>query len=160
MSQISRFQSPRDLLEKAKRECNRINSAKTHEDFADGVFNFCVTCHSLRDWVKKTVNLKGKDAEDFGSKCNSYDYLKYCKDIANGIKHLGLDYGDSSVALVDKTEDNYVYIDATGRAVGREKNASPSGKIVLDDGSDILVITFTLTVLRNWESIFKEYGVK
>lgn len=74
--------TPRDMLEKAKREYGRL---KTNFDI-DNVFNFFVTANHIRDYIEKNKVVPQAIVETF---CADQD-LKDCRDLCDKAKHLRL----------------------------------------------------------------------
>jgi hypothetical protein len=67
-------------------------SGKSHtksiEEDCDDVLAFFIFCHQLKDWVIKDTTIPRREIEKF---INENECLSICADIANGIKHLGID---------------------------------------------------------------------
>lgn len=61
----------------------------------DHFFNFCVTAHSIRDWVIHSQNAPRQAVHD---RCNRVEVLPACRDIANAGKHFALNVDRTSVA--------------------------------------------------------------
>ena len=74
--------TPRDMLEKARREHERLNKNFN----IDNVFNFFVTAYHIRDYLLKTNSVKQTDVEAF---LKDQD-LKDCRDLCDKGKHLVL----------------------------------------------------------------------
>ena len=92
MSFICDFSEPKDMLIKLIREGNRINFEDDIVNLSDHFFNFSVTAHSLRDWCIKYLTLHGmKDRAQLNKEWESKDFLIVAKDIANSVKHFGVD---------------------------------------------------------------------
>lgn len=85
MSAIKKFDHPKELLYKLHREGRRANLSNNETDILDSEFNFCVTGHSLRDWIVKHLQLNEHQKSKFHNNCNQNNYLKYCRDIAQSI---------------------------------------------------------------------------
>jgi hypothetical protein len=80
--------TPHDLLNKLERESTRVfDSVKTENkiDICVFFFNYCVTAHSIRDWIKKDPNFKF-DKSEIHDICNKFPELEACRDIANSNK--------------------------------------------------------------------------
>ena len=74
--------TPRDMLEKARREHGRLNKNFN----IDNVFNFFVTAYHIRDYLLKTNSVKQTDVEAF---LKDQD-LKDCHNLCDKGKHLVL----------------------------------------------------------------------
>ena len=76
------LRTPRDMLEKAKREHERLSS-----DFnIDNVFNFFVTANHIRDYIEKNEAVSKDVLAEF---CSSQD-MRDCRDLCDKAKHLRL----------------------------------------------------------------------
>lgn len=85
------YQSPRDLLEKAKRNRDRLAAHISERDIpntCDALFDFAVTAHAIKDWIVKSHPTLKADADNYLSNVSE---LRACQDIANGSKHDALD---------------------------------------------------------------------
>lgn len=76
------LRSPRDVLEKARRELARLES----ELHIDHVFNFFVTAYHIRDYILKTSAVPQVDLEIFLKDPE----LQACRDLCDKGKHLKL----------------------------------------------------------------------
>jgi hypothetical protein len=76
------LRTPRDMLEKAKREHARLSS---NFDI-DNVFNFFVTANHIRDYIEKTGSVSQAAVEAFFSDQD----MKDCRDLCDKAKHLRL----------------------------------------------------------------------
>ena len=74
--------TPRDMLEKARREHARLRG---HWDI-DNVFNFVVTANHIRDYVQRLGSVPGADMDAFLSDQD----LKDCRDLCDKGKHVRL----------------------------------------------------------------------
>ena len=102
--------SCRDMLDKLKREFNRLEVAPEREDIADHAINFAITSWHLTDWIwaayeDKRLKFRGEAADasaSWGKGRNGLgDFrkyifereprIRYCDPIANEAKHLVLD---------------------------------------------------------------------
>ena len=83
------LKTPMDLLNKAIREKERIISASnslSKVDFADSLFNFCVTIHHIRDWVSNSQTNTNLD-QNLNKLHKESPALQACRDISNSVKH-------------------------------------------------------------------------
>ncbi len=74
--------TPRDMLEKAKRE----HAALEQRFDIDNIFNFFVTAHHVEDYIRKTKSLEKAVVDTF---VEGQD-LKDCRDLCDKGKHLQL----------------------------------------------------------------------
>lgn len=68
-----------------------IEGIKPPEDIEDEVATIFIWLWSLKDYVKKYVMNKGKSKNWVESRVNADPYLCICADLANSLKHGGLD---------------------------------------------------------------------
>jgi len=59
----------------------------------DEMIVFFIFCHQLKDWIIKETSIPPRKVEDY---INNNRCLTLCADIANSIKHLGID-GDDDI---------------------------------------------------------------
>lgn len=76
------LRTPRDMLEKAKREHKRLMGNFN----IDNVFNYFITAYHIRDYLLKTKSVKQTTVEEF---LKDQD-LKDCHDLCDKGKHLEL----------------------------------------------------------------------
>ena len=76
------LRTPRDMLDKAKREHERLSSNVN----VDNAFNFFVTAYHIRDYIEKNGAVARIDVDNF---CALPDMLD-CGDLCNKAKHLRL----------------------------------------------------------------------
>jgi len=63
----------------------------------DDVYAFFVFCHSLKDWIKNDELIETKTKKKAEHLVTNRSCLRYCADIANGIKHLEFDNQRSKI---------------------------------------------------------------
>ncbi|MEI4549926.1 hypothetical protein [Pseudoalteromonas spongiae] len=161
MSAIKKFDHPKELLYKLHREGRRANLSTNEVDIVDSVFNFCVTGHSLRDWIIKHLQLNEPQKTQFHNNCNQNDYLKYCRDIANSSKHFGLDFSkQSTVSCVNTEEVEFINIDATGNQVQNSAVNKLAAKIQVSQDNSLHLIMFVHFVAEAYKEIFKANNIE
>jgi hypothetical protein len=74
-----------------KNELRKISGVKTPEEIEDEVSTVFLWLWSLKDYVKKLCMAKGADDRWVENAVNSDSDLCVCADIANSLKHCGLD---------------------------------------------------------------------
>ena len=139
------LRTPRDLLEKLKREYRRLQQSPLDQDIA---FNLFITAEHIPDWLYPGD--RGSDNAEIRSKLKkSNNYLVVCSGIANGSKHFKVNpnrhhsvSGTSIKGAFDPNIfDNNVFdvarlaIDLDGDAanqLGPSINAVELARIVLD----------------------------
>lgn len=156
---------PGDLLKKLEREAARLfdaTSSSQKESMCDHFFNFCVTAHSIRDWVINSEGLKNKDLQNFHERCNKFQELAACRDIANANKHFALEENRNSVAkgaVVSRSSVLDVFEDANGRLFASEPRETIELSVVIDGRPPQESHQFSRLVINAWEEIFKEFGI-
>jgi hypothetical protein len=159
MSQIKCFTKPGDILAKVVREGRRVNFASNDFELSDSIFNFCITSHSMRDWCIKELGWDSDrlKKQSFHDACNKFEYLKYARDIANGLKHFGLDKGKiSTVRGVENDVGEFSYVDAQGSILGKIED-QPVANIVLPNGTNISTLTLVITIINNLKELMNNY---
>ncbi|PIL42053.1 hypothetical protein CR105_26380 [Massilia eurypsychrophila] len=80
----------------------------------DHFFNFCITAHSLRDWI---INLQMVERQSVHDRCNQVSELAACRDIANASKHFDLKVDRKPIAkgaVVSQSSVVDVFQDSSG----------------------------------------------
>lgn len=156
MSVIPSLQNPNDLLLKLCRESINVYTSKKDEEVLDRFFNFCITAHSLRDWVIKSSGLDQKTIHDY---CNLFDSLKMCRDIANANKHFGLDPGKvSSVAAIDEKELSYRPM-VPGKIDTKTIIKKPSLEVIDQNGNRVNLKDFMNNSIEAWVDVFDHFSI-
>lgn len=156
MSVIPSLNSPNDLLLKLCRESINVYTSKKDEEVLDRFFNFCITAHSLRDWIIKSGTLKPKSVHDY---CNNFDSLKMCRDIANANKHFGLDQGKvSSVSAIDEKELSYRPA-VSGEIDSNSIVKKPSLEVLDQNGNKINLKDFMNLTIETWIDVFDRFSI-
>jgi hypothetical protein len=144
------LQTPRDLLEKLKRDAALLNEEVTGDRF----FNFVVTGYSVIDWVKNGASIPAT-AQTAVSAMYRDPWIKICGDIATAGKHFKLTRRIPVTASVDSTQ---------GFGIGRfGKGGGGTGEeniqIELTDGSSIAGLELVENVIRVWDAFFQSHGL-
>lgn len=156
MSLIPSLQNPNDLLLKLCRESINVHTSKKDEHVLDRFFNFCITAHSLRDWVIKSGDFDKNKVHDY---CNKFDSLKMCRDIANANKHFGLSSEKiSSVSAIDKKELSYRPI-APGEIDPKTIIKKPSFEVLDQNGNKINLKNFMDNSIEDWVNVFDHFSI-
>lgn len=142
------LQTPRDLLEKLKRDAALLNEEVTDDRF----FNFVVTGYSIIDWVKNgdfsdTVTTAVWEMHKEHS-------IKICGDIAIASKHFKLKTRDPITSTVEPVK--YGWGSRWGEAFGL---GGAGMRIELNDGTVFSHVTFIENVINGWETFFREHGL-
>lgn len=156
MSLIPSLQSPNDLLLKLCRESINVYNSKKDQEVLDRFFNFCITAHSLRDWVIKSSGLGESVVHNY---CNKFDSLRMCRDIANANKHFGLRPEKiSSVFAIDKKELFYRPM-APGDVDPKNIIRKPSLEVLDQNGIKINLKGFMDNSIEAWVNVFDNFSI-
>jgi hypothetical protein len=138
------LRTPRDMLEKARREHERLT---TRFDI-DNLFNFFVTAYHISDYVRKTNSVAQVKLDAF---LQDQD-IKDCRDLCDKGKHLTL----------TKRPDPATHI-WSGAINGAPFNTLPfngGDQWLLRAGQrDVEVQWLARRVLAKWESFFSEHAL-
>ncbi len=171
MSLINSIKEPGDLLKKLIRDGNSINFEDEPDRLSDLVFNFSVTCHSLRDWC---IKYQGKESiqDLLHTAWNQEKSLQAAKDIANSTKHFGIsrykptvNSADESVGKTLEFRSNQNIAEAIERAKTDQEyrasleNEAPSYQITFVNGDVLALWEFIFQAIRCWLSYFDTNGI-
>lgn len=156
------YLSPSDLLNKLEREANRLLHAAASSDtsaMCDHFFNFCITAHSLRDWI---INSQSAERQLVHNRCNQISELAACRDIANASKHFALKVDHNAIAKGAAVTPSKV-VDVFEGAGGAYRVSQPRDTIDISlaiEGRPLQEShQFTHTVIAAWKTIFEEFGL-
>jgi hypothetical protein len=166
MSLLNTINDPGDLLKKLIREANSINFTNDMDELSDLIFNFSVTCHSLRDWCLKYQE-KQSEKSQINRKWNEKRCLQVAKDIANSSKHFvitqyvpTLNSADKSTSrTIEFTEDQNIPEDLEAVKTDTKLRESlekevPSYQMEFVDGSVMSLYEYYSGAIRHWLSYF------
>jgi len=171
VSLINSIKEPGDLLKKLIRDGNLINFEEDPEKLSDLIFNFSVTCHSLRDWC---IKYQGKESvqEQLNTAWNEEKSLQAAKDIANSTKHFGItrytptvDTADASTAQSVEFRSNQNVPELMERVKSDQELSTslettvPSYQIKFVDGDVLALWEFVSKAIRCWLSYFDSNGI-
>ena len=141
------LKTPKDMLDKARRECNRMN-----ENFhVDHVFNFFVTAYHVRDYILKNCPSKQAVLEEFLKDSD----LKACHDLCDKGKHLKLD-SPNRVDPVVHTWQGYF----GGAPFGTLPFGSVFGpRVLITDTGNIEIKSLANRILKKWEDFFAMHEI-
>lgn len=151
MSALSIYQSPTDIALKLFREAGRMLNAKSIEDAADHLFNFCVTNTALRDWTFKSINKKTSDVTAMAAwRAEANNLFGDLADIGNSGKHFSLKPQQATAKdAVMQT------VALSHRGIHPEMTKTqPTFLVVLPDGSEIYLWKVVFRVAQTWSDIF------
>ena len=130
--------TPRTMLEKAKRELGRFGSEAEYA--TDHLYNFFVTAYHIVDTLPEP--LKVAAMADL--------LIRYCADACNKAKHMQLTRGRPDI----KTPTHYHAFIGPSDAIDFVER-----RIVWWDGTSLEVTAFAQDVIAKWEGFFREHGV-
>lgn len=161
MSLRYHYIGPADLLNKLERERYRTFHAAAEirkEAMCDHFFNFCVTAHALRDWLKSDKRFP--DGVDIHAKCNVYPELEACRDIANSNKHFNYEPRPKTKgAVVGGSKVVDVYEKPDGELHVTEPRESIEISVVIEGEPIRESHEFMDRVIKIWLSILQEYSI-
>lgn len=159
-SMIPTYGSPEDLLSKLFREARRTWLADQGINASDHFFNFCVTCLSLRDWVLKYLQLNNSDKDLYLKQWKANSYFSVCADIANDLKHFGLDRDrKTNISEVAEHQQELVALGMDGKVLEGFNTEKTCFKIQLDNGKEFDLFQMLLFTCKGWEELFEKYSV-
>jgi hypothetical protein len=156
------------LFRKLERESYRAYHASSRVHKADHFFNFCVTAHSLRDYLLEDLGkFTNDDKKPFHQDWDAKPLLVAVGEIANMSKHFRLRHGRDGTPKVVRTQGVVqtnsdfvmVYLDAGGRLSAVQRKAADID-LILSDGSQFSLHEFTDSVLTYWRTRLKQHGLR
>jgi hypothetical protein len=141
------LRTPRDLLEKLKRDGTLLDDEVTSDRF----FNFVITGYSLIDWLKHEPTVARSDVEAMYQD----QWIKICGDIANASKHFSLTTRTPIASKVNSQQGFGVgRFGKGGFGVGEEGIV-----IELNDGSSFSCLELVRKVIETWEEFFRVHAL-
>jgi len=140
--------SPRDLLEKAKRDYAKMKAGTS----TDTIFNFFVTAYHVVDYVKAL----GAVPESTISNLYDDPDFKMCQFLCNKGKHIKLRQSHTyqakhEAAVAGGTLGSFV--------LGSDVLGGPERFIVLDGASEVDTGELGARLIRKWETFFSTNGI-
>ena len=137
--------SARDMLGKAKRELEKMNSDLT----TDTVFNFFVTAYHVMDYVKA----QGKASKIEIDKMYADPDFEMCNFICNKGKHIRLKKGSSYKTIYNPGA-------LLGAAnFGEVEFAESKSYVVVDGHVKVNVLDLSERLIAKWETFFSRNGI-
>jgi hypothetical protein len=142
------IRTPRDLLEKAKRDYSHMEA----ETSTDTVFNFFVTIYHVVDYVKAL----GTVPEAAIKKLYDDPDFKMCQFLCNKGKHIKLRQLQSYEAKYQPA--------ITGGALdsfplGSGVLGGPESYVVFDGNKEVDTIDLGVRLLQKWDAFFATHGI-
>lgn len=171
MSFIQNISEPKDMLLKLIREGNRVTFEDDSENIADHFFNFSVTAHSIRDWCIKYQDVQAQKKK-LNQTWDKEPFLAVAKDIANSVKHFGIDLykpqlkdsvmksssvvefctGENITDKLQKSVDDKEFRES-------ESKDKPSYIVRFDDGSEITLNDYIFKTVNFWINYFDQNSI-
>ncbi|MGI2141632.1 hypothetical protein [Shewanella baltica] len=171
MSFIQSISEPKDMLLKLIREGNRITFEEEPENLTDHFFNFSVTAHSIRDWCIKYQNQQATK-KTLNQQWDKQPFLVIAKDIANSVKHFGIDLYQPKLKESEAQKANVVNFcvgenipEKLQKAVNdktfreSEGQAKPSYLVRFEDGTEVTLNDYVLKTVTFWVSYFDQNSI-
>ncbi|EOG7656582.1 hypothetical protein ACLMNU_003489, partial [Vibrio cholerae] len=171
MSFIQNISEPKDMLLKLIREGNRIVFEEDPENLTDHFFNFSVTAHSVRDWC---IKYKGQQAlkKKLHQEWDKQPFLVIAKDIANSVKHFGIDLYKPQLKESEVQTANTVEFcvgenipEKLRKAVEvksfreSESKAKPSYIVRFEDGTEVTLNDYVFKTVTFWVNYFDQNSI-
>jgi hypothetical protein len=145
------LKSPRDLLEKLKRDGALLNEEVTSDKF----FNFVATGWAIKDWVKNDESLPTSARSIVESSAQNDQLLQICRDLANASKHFVLSRSEPIISTAESAQGY-----GLGRyGKGRYGYGEEDIQITLNDGSAVSCLELVKGVILSWDRFFLSHGL-
>ncbi len=141
------LQTPRDLLEKLKRDAALLDEEVTSDRF----FNFVVTGYSLVDWLKHEPTVPLTDV----TAMYQDKWIRICGNIANASKHFKQSKGNTITSKVESRQG----FGLGGFGKGGFGTGEEQIMIELNDGSSLNGLELGTGVLKTWDDFFHSHGL-
>lgn len=140
--------SPRDLLDKAKRDYERMKA----ETSTDTVFDFFVTIYHVVDYVKALSTVSDSAIDQLYADAD----FKMCQFVCNKGKHIKLRGGEAyeakhQPAIPGGTLGSFV--------LGVDRLGGPEKFVVLDGAQEVNVVELGARLISKWEAFFVTHGI-
>lgn len=161
MALVAKLNTIEALFRKAERERFRALNQSVPLHLADHFYNFCVTAHSFRDYLKVRLALPNGTDRILQHRWDSAPLLVAVKDIANSAKHFQL-YKTPRTRRVRHARTSGVKIIFTddGEIEGIRVPQVPTIYVVLENGERRDLESFLDAVLKYWQSELSAHGIR
>jgi hypothetical protein len=169
MALTPRLDSVEALYDKALREQYRALYAQGALHKADHFYNFCITTHSLRDFLLERLGkVMRADQQRFNEKWSNHPILAAIGDIANSAKHFQLRHPATRLPKAPKTKGVRagrtthvnVYMSGAGGVHLITDPRVPTYYITLDGGAKFELSAFIEEAAKYWRAELKREGIK
>ncbi len=146
MAEIFELSTPRHMLEKARRDFEKLSQ----DTNTNNVFDFFVTAYHIVDYVKA---LKTVAPDDINALYEEPDFRR-CKYICNKSKHRTLEKGD----------DEFVTYRRPSSALGEftlGESALGLGRayFIIDDAEQVDILDLGRRIVIRWEAFFETHSI-
>lgn len=168
MSLTPKLDSPETLYRKLERELVRAFHHKNPTHKADHFYNFCITAHSLRDYLLEHLGKVEKSgAQPFHDAWSQNSVLVAVSEIANTAKHFKLRKNDGSLKATKTkqvtggaTTIAEVYVNDRGESMVNKRSNVPTYVIEVEGGKRFELYTFMDEVMMYWKTELKAHGLR
>jgi len=160
------YESPRDLLQKARRDLvdlEYVGFTKDRQQIGDAIHAFATTAYHIKDWLIKhrTSSYQKEDVENHVA---SSVALSSCRDICNALKHAEItNYEPSTAEVVASTSALTIlslgFTDSSSNFQHITRKSFRT-KVVRKDDSRIDVVELAKQAIQDWESFFISHGLQ
>ena len=141
--------TPRDMLEKAKRERSRMNEGLN----IDNIFNFFVTAFHVKDYVKEVHPALEKTVEDM---VEGNEDFQMCRLLCHKGKHLNLRPPNQAM----RAEIGHRFGAIPGRMAFNTSAPNQGGSTTFTvNGKDINITNLADKIIQDWERFFADHGI-
>lgn len=164
---IQNILEPKDMLLKLIREGNRIMFEENPENLTDHFFNFSVTAHSIRDWCIKFQSPR-LSKQKLNREWDKKPFLAIAKDIANSVKHFGIDYYTPKLKGSEAQTAGFIDISSAEEIAKllsdqdyRESQSRPrpSYLVLFEDGEECSLNSYVQETVVFWLRYFDQYEI-
>lgn len=146
MADFFEYSTPRQMLEKAKRELQRLTEDMT----SDNVFNFFVTAYHIVDRIGESDAVSQQNLNDLHSNPD----FKKCKYICNKSKHRKLKKYDNEFITYRRPAAVF------GEAVfGESVFNAGRAYFIIDKNESVDVLKLGQNIIHLWEAFFNEHNI-
>ncbi|MEI6841842.1 MAG: hypothetical protein WCK53_11285 [Methanomicrobiales archaeon] len=158
MSDTPKYLEQFERVKRFYQRIKEIDEGRTHDRLSDFYYDvilmFFMNCHHLKDWIKNDESLPGPTRKKAETIVTDNECLRYCADIANGVKHLKLAKTRRFEDDIQKGPTEYK-LDLSGDG----KNNTPiiSAKFTyIKNGQVTDAFTLATQCLQKWEELVQK----
>lgn len=168
MALTPKLDSPSRLFGKLERELVRAFHHKNPTHKSDHFYNFCITAHSIRDYLLEHLGkLADADTQPFHEAWSKNAVLVAVGEIANTAKHFQLRKRDKSLKILKtkgvrggKTTVAEVYVNGRGQLLVKKQSNVSTYVIKVKGGKSFELYAFMDEVVNYWKKELKTHGVR